>query len=142
MFIANYSCPKFYAFESDDLFLVPQNVTRVRVLLIGGGQGGQRGEYSGGDSGYVIIEEIFVVPYQVIPITVGQGGTNGAENAPVDGTSSSFGSYFSAVGSGGSGGGQGCDGLNGFRCTSGGGGSDGSNGYPRSGGGTWGSAIR
>ena len=106
--------------------------------MIGGGQAGEWGELTGGDSGYVRIEEISVTQNQVIPISVGQGGIRDA----YCGTSSFFGSYLSAHGSGGSGGGQGCSGSGGIRCTSGIGGSDGSNGYPRTGGGTWGSTFR
>lgn len=139
-------------FTSSGDFTVPPGVSRVRVLVVGGGHGGGSGIAGGGGSGFVRVGEFDVENGQNIPINVGLGGTGSVskhmrrnnyglciQNSRAGGTSS-FGDYLIADGgvprndgcgqrwsggSGGSGGGAGCEGS----CTSGNGGSDGSDGF-------------
>ena len=109
-------------------FVVPTGVTRVRVLVVGGGAGGANGHQGGGGSGYVASGVLQVSPGQVIDVTVGQGGLGAQQcfgcNEIVGssgGAASAFGSYLSALGGravvdvnapggdGGSGGGGSCN---------------------------------
>lgn len=84
---------------------VPANVTRVRVTCIGGG--GSAGFHStqpsgGGGSAGRSTKWCDVTPGQVIPVTVGAGGTKlSAVGNGITGGVSSFGSFCSATGGGG-----------------------------------------
>ncbi len=92
-------------------FTVPEGVTRIFVKVWGGGGGGGTGgggnggnlgplNYSnGGGAGGFAFAKVSVTPGQIIPVTVGNGGWNGAGNTvPTDGQGSSFGSFASASG--------------------------------------------
>jgi hypothetical protein len=132
----------FQTFTQSGTFVVPQGVSQVRVLCVGGGGGGGNGHSGGGGSGFVATGTFSVSQGQSIAVTVGQAG-NGAiqqtDNSVVGispGGSSSFGNLLSAGGgqvvtssgstanSGGSGGGGSCNGGT----TGGNGGTGGSNG--------------
>ena len=86
-------------FTNSGTFIVPMNVTRIKVEIWGGGGGGGKsalgsGAGGGGAGGYAF--NVFnVTPGASYPVTVGSGGTNG-----VSGTTSSFGALMSAAGGG------------------------------------------
>lgn len=99
-------------FESTGNFIVPAGVTRVRVQVVGGG--GAAGYHAslpgaGGGAGGTTIDVISnLTPGQIIPVTVGAGGTAPASPATGGaGGSSSFGSFLSATGGQGGQGGSG-----------------------------------
>lgn len=101
-------------FTSNQNFIVPVNVTKVRVRMVGGGGGGAGvcgsigGGGGGGAGGYC--EGVYdVTPGASIPITVGAGGAGG-QGVPSGctgstngqpGGQSSFGAYCSATGGAG-----------------------------------------
>lgn len=83
----------------------PENVTKIRAQIFGGGGGGGYATFptgsDGGAGGGAIVAEITVVPTTVYSITVGAGGTGGASGGSPVGTSggtSSFNGEVSAVG--------------------------------------------
>ena len=111
------SLPGFDSFEASDTWIVPQTITLVDVLVIGGGGGGGGGGYGrqntnqaggggggGGGSGQHRKQRITVTPGSSITITCGAGGAGGAGSTDgTDGSTSSFGSsLFAAGGVGGS----------------------------------------
>lgn len=136
----------FARFTANSVFQVPCGVTRVRVLVVGGGSGGGSGNAAGGASGFVNVGEFRIEPGIAVPITIGAGGTGSSlkKNDPTQdakpGGRSAFGSFLWADGgnagcqcgfsggAGGSGGGEGCIGP----CWSGIGGKSGSNGFKAS----------
>jgi hypothetical protein len=110
-------------FTASGTFIVPPGVTRVKVLVVGGGGAG--GTHAtlpsgGGGSGGRALKWISgLTPGTAIPVTVGAGGTASpipGNGAP--GQTSSFGTFVSATGGQGGGGGSG-----GATPTGGGGGS-------------------
>lgn len=122
-------------FTSDGTFVVPDDITKIKITACGGGAGGEGGngsyKYGGGGGGgadCVFKKEVIVTPRQSISITVGKGGrgydrptTTHAES----GTSTVVGDLLTLAGglapvslsvggmAGGSGGGKGGDGYNG-----------------------------
>ena len=99
-------------FTSSGSFVVPANVTRAKVTVIGGGgAGGTHATLPGGGGGaggQAIVWLSGFVPGSSIPVTVGAGGqpSSGAGSGGTGG-SSSFGSYASATGGQGGEGGSG-----------------------------------
>jgi hypothetical protein len=92
--------PNVQVFITNGTFIVPSNVTRIKVDLWGGGGGGGKGNNSGyngggGGAGGYAFNVLNVVPGTNYPVTVGIGGTNG-----VAGTFSSFSNLVSATGGG------------------------------------------
>ena len=82
-------------FTSNGTFTVPDNVTKVRVTVVGGGGGGivEGGGGGGGGGGTAIKTITGLVPAATVTVTVGAGGASQAS-----GGSSSFGAYCSATG--------------------------------------------
>ena len=135
-------------FTSDGLFIVPNTVSSVRAIAVGGGAGGSNANEPGGGGGYVRCGTFNVTSGASIFVVVGAGGVGGpAINAPTpiigsDGGSSSFGSLLSAPGgqsclsitatspgcNGGSGSGAACRGVCSNSSYTGAGGTGGSNG--------------
>ena len=109
--------PNMQVFTTNGIFVVPSNVTRIKVELWGGGGGGGKsamgaGAGGGGAGGYAF--NIFsVIPGTNFTVTVGIGGTNG-----VAGTFSTFAGSAGAL-MGAAGGGAG---TNATSSTTGGGG--------------------
>lgn len=99
-------------FGSSGNFVVPAGVIRVRVQAVGGG--GAAGYHTslpgaGGGAGGMTMDVVTnLTPGQMIPVTVGLGGTapNSAGSGGAGGTSS-FGSFLSATGGQGGQGGSG-----------------------------------
>jgi hypothetical protein len=92
--------PKMQVFTTNGIFVVPSNVTRIKVELWGGGGGGGKGNSpsgtgGGGGAGGYAFNVLSVVPGANYPVTVGIGGTNTAA-----GTFSSFSNLVSATGGG------------------------------------------
>ena len=94
---------QWQVFNANGAFVVPQNVSRLKVRVVGGGAAG--GTHSnlpsgGGGGGATARGWLYgVTPGTVIPVTVGSGGlpANSPGNGGNGGTSS-FGSYMSATG--------------------------------------------
>lgn len=105
-------------------WIVPENVTSVRIVLISGGQGGYCGHKGedgdkegssneagaggaggiGGAGGKIYIVDIQTTPDTAYPFVIGAGGTggvysDGSEVAGDTGTDTTFGNYTSADGS-------------------------------------------
>lgn len=98
-------------------WIVPDNVTSIKVTTKGAGGGGGGGHspcsnssHKGGTggAGYVTLSTISVSPGQVINYTVGVGGAGGAKGSPGatggTGGTTTFGSVSAAGGTGGTGG--------------------------------------
>lgn len=91
-------------FTAPTTWIVPDDVTRVNVVLIGGGQGGERGtrgtykaagkKGADGKGGLVWRGTVDVYPGQSVSVVIGAGGQNG-----VVGGVSKFGNYSSVNGS-------------------------------------------
>lgn len=130
-------------FNENGTFVVPANVSKIRVRVVGAGGGrGTGGVGGGGGGGGYAHGEFNVAPGQSFAVTVGVGGSQ------IDGGSSSFGALISATGgkkgnhlspyNGGDGGvGVGGD----FQASGGKGGTGDSSGSPRCGGGAAGSQL-
>ena len=89
----------FDAAPGTKTFVVPDNVSRIRVFVVGGGGGGDTGS-SGGGGGYAE-KEIDVLPGQSFNYVVGDCGPIAASTAVESwGGSSSFGGIISATGGG------------------------------------------
>lgn len=110
----------YFEFTEDGTWTCPDDVTSLRLILVGGGKGGHGGYNGsaapdarggsqtggvggdgaeGGTSGKVYIVDVTVTPGQTYSITVGQGGAGGAaETEGAEGTASVFGTYSSASG--------------------------------------------
>ena len=106
------------------VWMVPENVTSIRIVLIGGGQGGASGRKGedgeagtsspgaggagglggdGGSGGKINQVEITVEPGSVHQVSIGTGGTGGAfsgdgNNVGSNGTDTTFDTYTSADG--------------------------------------------
>jgi hypothetical protein len=106
------------AFTTSGTFIVPNQVTRLRVTVIGGGGGGgsvatgSGGGGGGGGGGRGTAWLSGVTPGLLIPVTVGGFGVGVGASAGTNGSTSSFGSYCSAIG--GAGGGVGSSSTNGY----------------------------
>jgi hypothetical protein len=91
--------PNMEVFTTNGTFVVPGDVTRIKVELWGGGGSGGKGSSSwnggGGGAGGYAFNVLNVTPGANCPVTVGIGGTNG-----VAGTFSSFSNLVSATGGG------------------------------------------
>jgi len=104
-------------YTANGSFTVPAGVAKIRAVICGGGQAGMGGEYgakgtrnSGGEGGRggeagkggrIFIIEMNVTPGQVIPATIGSGGSGSRAvyGLPGDeGTPSIFGPYSSEYG--------------------------------------------
>lgn len=100
--------PRSEVFTSSDTFSVPDGVTKIYVIAIGGGGGGAYsllGVTTGasGGGGGVSEKLISVSRGDQYTVTVGTGGSGGLHAGPVAataGTSSSFGSVLTASGGG------------------------------------------
>lgn len=83
------------------VFTVPDGVTSLGIILIGGGAGGYM-NYGGFPGQHLIVNNIAVTPGQNIPYTVGSGGighVSGSGNpAATPGGDSTFGAYTAAGG--------------------------------------------
>ena len=93
------------SFTSNGNFNVPAGVTQVEVEVWGGGSGSfasQPGLASGGGSGGGYARKLVtgLIPGQVVPVTVGAGGTGGSTSgaAAGPGGTSSFGQFVNATG--------------------------------------------
>lgn len=104
----------------DGTWTVPTGVTEIKVVLIGGGQGGGRGQSgtmpgsstakegwvngetgaagTNGTGGKVYSATIAVTPGQTFAVVIGTGGTAGSGSSTVDGGNTTFGNYSSASG--------------------------------------------
>ena len=82
-------------YTSSNMFTAPNATNNTfHITMIGGGGGGQSNNYgSGGGSGWMNFGDIELNYGQIVPITVGAGGSAGQS-----GGSSSFGTYLSANG--------------------------------------------
>jgi hypothetical protein len=91
--------PNIQVFTTNGTFVVPTNVTKIKVEMWGGGGGGGKGSTlyngGGGGAGGYAFNVFTVTPGASYPVTVGTGGTNG-----VSGTFSSFGALMGAAGGG------------------------------------------
>lgn len=134
--IPTKSSPSPVIFDStttENIFIVPQGVTSVQVLVVaGGGGGGDRVGGGGGGGGIVYDADYTVIPNEEIVVKVGGGGGGAANGAScgMQGGNSSFGNLVSV------GGGYG----GGYNSKSGGNGGSGGGGCGYSGG-TGGLAI-
>lgn len=93
------------SFVANGNFVVPAAVTQAEVEVWGGGSGSYASYNtiaSGGGcgGGYARKRVAGLVPGQIVPVTIGNGGIGGtaAGGVPSPGQSSSFGSYVSATG--------------------------------------------
>ena len=86
-----------YTTAGNNVFVVPEDITEIRVLVVGAGAGGQvatsRTGGTGGKGGAIVSAKLFVTPGQRIPFTVGAVGSSGAA-----GGASTFGSWITAGG--------------------------------------------
>ena len=92
-------------FTSPGTWTKPVGITRVKVIVTGGGGGGGAHNaddaQGGGGAGATAIKIIDVTSVSSVTVTVGTGGAGGCgnvHNAGDPGTSSSFGAYCSAGG--------------------------------------------
>ena len=82
---------------------VPNGVTSLTYLVVGGGGAGGMGRAGGGGAGGLLYNTISVIPNTLETITVGAGGTPGSWNsyvAPTNGGISNFGTSTIALGGG------------------------------------------
>jgi hypothetical protein len=88
-------------FTASSTWVVPADVTEIRVTVVGGGGGGTSGSAAFGGSGGVSVGTLTVTPGASLTVTVGQGGNGvaGVSNAFPGGTSSF--QTLSATGGGG-----------------------------------------
>ncbi|PPQ34334.1 glycine-rich domain-containing protein [Rhodopila globiformis] len=93
------------SFTSSGNFTVPPGVTQVEVEVWGGGSGSYAsapGQASGGGAGGGYAKKLVtgLTPGQIVPVTVGAGGSGGTTGgtAPTAGGTSSFGPFVSAKG--------------------------------------------
>ena len=73
-------------------FTVPQHVSELEVLVIGGGGGGGGRSGAGGGAGGLVYSYNYPVrPGDAIPLTIGAGGAGGNNAAGSNGNNSTFG---------------------------------------------------
>ena len=86
-------------FTEGGTFTVPDGVNELRVILIGGGDGGAfgRGAYAFGAGAYVYESDIGVTAGETYTITIGAGGAAG-ENVGAAGGETTFGDVSSLQG--------------------------------------------
>jgi hypothetical protein len=99
----NSTPPQFngqQVFTSDGTFTVPDGITQVDVLVVGGGGAGSGSTSGGGGAGGLVWETNYsVTPGDNISVTVGAGGSGGPpESAGTNGENSSFGSIVAQGG--------------------------------------------
>lgn len=92
-------------FTESGTFTVPQS-NRLLITVVGGGGGGGRytwyGACGGGGAGSIINHAMTLPAGEIVPITIGAGGSGGKNGIePTSGGDSSFGSYL--IGHGGNG---------------------------------------
>lgn len=102
----NHGAAKFGIAETGSFFLVPDGVTELTVLAIGGGGGGAGGSSSyggqGGFQGEIVVRRVAVLPGQKVRVTIGAGGGAGGATANgYAGGSTTFGSLVTAAGGAG-----------------------------------------
>mgnify|MGYP001042655339 CR=1 FL=1 len=109
-FMGIFGIGLYRSFSKNGSFTVPSGVTRIRVRVVGAGEGGTNQVRGGHGAGYA--HGVFdVTPGDVYPVTVGVGGlTANAGSGVTDGGSSSFGALISATGGTGAGPGMGVGG--------------------------------
>jgi hypothetical protein len=95
-----------YTTVGNHSFTVPDGVTSLEYLVVGGGGGGGGGGANGecgagGGAGGVYAGTMAVTPGQIIAIAVGAGGTGVSGNTGNDGGDSSLGAIVAAGGGGG-----------------------------------------
>ena len=114
---ATSSGTTFQAFYTSGTFTVPTGITKIQVVVFGGGGGGAVGYGGQGGIGSAYISGL--TPGATISVTVGGGGNGATGSTGATGGTSSFGSYISCTG--GSGGlvGGGLSGANGTATFSG-----------------------
>ena len=103
----NTSQPQFKGqevFNSDGTFTVPDGITEVDVLVVGGGGAGSGSTSGGGGAGGLVWKtDHSVTPGDNISVSVGAGGTGGGpQSAGTNGENSSFGSIVATGGGHGS----------------------------------------
>jgi hypothetical protein len=92
------------SFLASGSFVVPGGVTQAEVEVWGGGSGtfasiGSISSGGGSGGGYARKRVIGLLTGQIVPVTVGAGGTAGSTGVPAAaGGTSSFGTYVSATG--------------------------------------------
>jgi hypothetical protein len=89
---------------TDGMYTVPDGVTQMYIILVGGGQGGTDGTDGSNDAngtpgtagsgGKIYVALISVTPGAELTVSIGQGGETG-----IIGTATTFGTYSSANGS-------------------------------------------
>lgn len=90
---------KTKVFNSSGNFTVPDGVTGLEILAVGGGACGYlSGAYRAGGGGAVVESGLNVEPGQVVPIIVGAGGTVGSSTGS-DGGNTTVGTVFAGGGS-------------------------------------------
>lgn len=103
----------FQMYTKNGTFIVPNNITKVKVTCVGGaGGGGGSGYYAhggNGATGFIAFNVVNVTPGQSIPIIVGKGGVGGGVDVDNgydgdNGKNTSFGNYVTAAGGNGGGG--------------------------------------
>ncbi|WP_434238356.1 hypothetical protein [Aliarcobacter cryaerophilus] len=90
-------------FNQNGTFTIPNDVTKIRVRVVGAGGGGKGGGKGGAGGGYA--HGVFdVVAGTTYTVTVGTGGTGTTSSGtPTAGGTSSFGALISATGGGANG---------------------------------------
>jgi hypothetical protein len=115
-------------FTSNGNFIVPNGVSSIDVIAIGGGAGGSAGHSAGGSSGFVSHSiNQNVSAGDNITVTIGMGGTGGIKSPMTqagNGGNTSFGSYLTA---------NGAQASNGNQSSNDGSGGSGGGGYGNSG---------
>lgn len=128
---------QIYTAVGSHTFTVPEGVTAVSVVCIGGGASGNGSAAGGGGGGGLRYKNnVAVAPGQQIAVTVGAGGNSSV----FSGQSSSFGAYVTATGGAGAANGVGGAGGAGSGGDGGGNGGQGGNGNVAGGGGAAGYA--
>lgn len=87
-------------FTEDGSFTVPDGVTELRIILVGGGEGGSYGrqiERIYGEGGYVYVTDVAVSAGDVFSVIIGAGGAAG-ESQGVAGGDTRLGTYTSRAG--------------------------------------------
>lgn len=87
-------------FTEDGSFTVPDGITELRIILVGGGEGGSYGrqkERIYGEGGYVYVTDVAVSAGDVFSVVIGAGGAAG-ESQGVAGDDTKLGTHTSRAG--------------------------------------------